>query len=90
MSPIGNYSLRWISSKERKEAASDLLCMATDLEMTRLSSLIRLPEYLDVQDFDVKVVSIRFVERWVEQSRHRFFLFLLMRRNSCAATFISC
>ena len=45
---------------ERKAAASVLLCMATDLEMTSLSSLMKLPEDLDVPDFDVKVVRMGF------------------------------
>jgi hypothetical protein len=60
LSPIGHYSLRRINIEERKAAASVLLCMATDLEMARLSSLIKLPEDLDVPDFDVKVVRMGF------------------------------
>jgi len=51
-SPIGHYSLRWINCRERKAAASVLLCMATDLEMARLSTLIKMQE--------VKVVKMGF------------------------------
>ena len=41
-------------------AAISRLQAATDLEMTSLSGLIKLPEDLDVSDFDVKVVRMGF------------------------------
>ena len=59
-SPIGHYNLRWINREEKKAAASILLCMATDFEMASLSTLIKMPEDLDVTDNDVKVVKIGF------------------------------
>ena len=59
-SPIRHYKLRWLNIEEKKAAASILLCMGTDFEMASLSGLIKMPEDLDIQDYDVKMVKLGF------------------------------
>ncbi len=58
------YKLRWLNSEEKKAAASVLLCVATHFEDINLSRLIKIPEDVNVQDRDVRMVKIGCSPNW--------------------------
>ncbi len=64
--PRAKYKLRWLTSEEKKEHTSILICATTRLEADLLRPLLKTSENIPIRDCDIKKLDIGFNSNFTE------------------------